>query len=137
MSSGSSINTGLKWLGALLVLALVGGLVWLLVTTIGPLMGMQSDTDKLLQTGVETAGQIVALSPTESLVNNQPVAKIKVTYVAAGTAQTAEFGQVIPMVYLPQIQPGQRVTLRVDKEDVHKVAVDLSQLASAPASAAR
>ena len=122
----------LKGGGIAVVVVLFLGMFYIGYKAIAPIAGLESATQKLLQEGIETPGQVVSIAATNQFVNNQPVADLKVSYSAAGQTQIAEFEQVVPMVYLPQIQPGKAVILRVDKTDPHKAVVDLLKLGSAP-----
>ncbi|MFD2837217.1 hypothetical protein ACFS3C_13520 [Azotobacter vinelandii] len=63
--------------------------------------------------GQAVEGRVVAIEPTDVLLDNQPVSRFTVTYAQEGGERRAVFEQRVPFTDLPRVQPGAAVPLRL------------------------
>ncbi|GAB3376510.1 hypothetical protein [Azotobacter armeniacus] len=131
-----SISDFIKVALVLAVVGVFGFLFWIGATAMAPLNAMNELNDRLLREGRLERGQVVSIRPTTTYVNDQPVAQLVVRYGVAGQAVRAEFSQVIPHVYLPRVQPGLDVPLRVDRQNPQQLVIDLPCLGAEAQAAA-
>ena len=82
---------------------------------------------KLLQSGIPARGTILRVWQTGTLVNNQPQIGLTLQidgHPMAGSYQT-ETKVVIPMIAIPQFQPGAVLPVKVDPTNPQKIALDI------------
>lgn len=81
--------------------------------------------DELRRTGIPTDAVITGIRDTGDRFNDQPQVELSVEVRPRGRAPYhAAVTMIISPVYLPQFQPGARVTVRVDPEDPQRLAVE-------------
>lgn len=81
---------------------------------------------QLLQQGTPGEATILGVQQTGMYVNNQPQAKLTLEVRVPGwEAYQAETKMIIPMVNIPQFQPGAVFPVKVDPNDRNKVVLDV------------
>ncbi|ACO78835.1 hypothetical protein AvCA_26590 [Azotobacter vinelandii CA] len=108
---------------ALFIVGLVVFGVW---TLIQPIMQLDDTYAELLENGQAVEGRVVAIEPTDVLLDNQPVSRFTVTYAQEGGERRAVFEQRVPFTDLPRVQPGAAVPLRLGADG--KTVIDLQRL---------
>jgi len=91
---------------------------------------------RLLQTGARAKAKILGISETGVTVNNRPQVRLALEITPEGSFQApyqAETKMLISMVQIPQFQPGTRLIVRYNPQNIGEVAIEGLDL-SAPAS---
>ncbi len=85
----------------------------------------------LLQTGTQAAGTIKSFQDTGALVNFNPQVNIELEVEADGQAPyTVQTSTAVPQTMLAQLQPGNRLALRVDPSNPQNIAIDWARFGS-------
>jgi hypothetical protein len=115
----------MKYMG--LVMAVPMALIFLFVfgavykKVLKPLM----ESDKLLDTGVQTPGKLVKIWETGTLINHRPVMGMTVEVCPKfGPPYQVDTKSVIGFLELSRLQPGASLVVRVDPKNKMKVAVE-------------
>lgn len=111
---------------ALLALFIVGLVVFGVWTLIQPIMQLDDTYTELLENGQAVEGRVVAIEPTNVLLDNQPVSRFTVAYAQEAGERRAVFEQRVPFTDLPRVQPGAAVPLRLGADG--KTVNDLQRL---------
>ena len=111
--------------GGLLSIALTVGIIFfvrrMINQTVGPNRG-------ILQNGIPAQAKIRGVRQTGVLVNNQPQIEFDLdVQPTGGAAYQAKAKAVIPMIHIPQFQPGMDIPVKVQPSDPMQVALDLYQ----------
>jgi len=120
-------------ISALTVLAICGGTIVTLVFTaaimflvIRLLRKMVGPDRSVLESGIPAKARIVGVRQTGMLVNNQPQIAFQLeVHPPTGTPYQVETKAVIPMVNIPQFQPGAEVPVKIHPADPSKVVLDI------------
>jgi len=116
----------------LVVLAICGSTVLTLAVTVGITLLVMRVVRKainpdpgILQNGIPAQATILNVQQTGVLVNHQPqVAFDLVVHPPGGAPYQARVKAIIPMVNIPQFQPGAQVSVKIHPTDPTKVAMD-------------
>ena len=116
-----------------IVLAICGGTVVTIVFTIGitwfaiRLVRKAVWPDRtVLEQGIPAQAKIVGVQQTGVLVNHQPQIVFELEVQPPGGAPyRAQAKAVVPMVHIPQLQPGAEVPVKIHPADPTKVVLDL------------
>jgi hypothetical protein len=110
----------LKWLCMLLAATLAG-------CALADRMSGVSDAKRLQQSGTPASARIVEIWDTGITVNDDPVIGLKVEVSREdGSIYTATIPKsLVSRVHIPQFQPGQTVSVRIDPQDPAVVALDV------------
>jgi hypothetical protein len=91
------------------------------------LQGLQqadADSQRLLATGTVATGIVKGIRDTGTMVNMHPQLELDLEVTIPGQpAYPVTTRQVVSPVNIPQIQPGNPVSLRVDPMDVNRVLI--------------
>lgn len=83
----------------------------------------------ILQKGIPAQARIVSVQQTGVMVNYQPQVAMQLEiYAPDGTTYQAQTRAVIPMVNIPQFQPGVEVPVKIHPTDATKVVLDTGGL---------
>jgi hypothetical protein len=83
-----------------------------------------ADSQRLMATGTVATGIVKGIRDTGTMVNMQPQIELDLEVTIPGqTAYPVTTRQVVSPVNIPQIQPGNPVSLRVDPMDVNRVLI--------------
>jgi hypothetical protein len=118
----------------LVVLAVCGGTVLSLALTIGitvfalRFIRKTVGTDRgVLQDGIAARAKIVGVRQTGVMLNNQPQIAFELeVQPPGGTPYRVQAKAVIPMINIPQFQPGAEVPVKIHPTDPTKVELDVS-----------
>jgi hypothetical protein len=89
--------------------------------TVGPDRG-------ILQNGISAQAKILGVQQTGTMVNNQPqIAFTLEVHPPGGEPYQAQTKAVIPMVNIPQLQPGTEVPVKIHPTDPTKVVMNIYQ----------
>lgn len=79
-----------------------------------------------LEQGISARAKIVGLRQTGVMVNYQPQVAFQLeVYPPGGAPYHAETRAVVPIVNIPQVQPGVEVPIKIHPTDPSKVVLDL------------
>ena len=117
------------------VLAICGGTVLSLALTIGitivaiRLIRRTVGPDRgILQNGIPAQAKIVSVRQTGVMLNNQPQILFDLeVQPPGGTPYRAQTKAIIPMVNIPQFQPGVEVPVKIHPSDPTQVVMDVYQ----------
>ncbi len=117
------------------VLAICGGTVLSLALTIGITVFALRFVRKtvgqnrgVIQDGIPAQAKIVGVRQTGVMLNNQPqIAFDLEVHPPGGSPYQAQAKAVIPMINIPQFQPGAEVPVKIHPSDPTQVALDIYQ----------
>jgi hypothetical protein len=117
----------------LVVLAICGITVVTLAVTVGITLLVTRSIRKtfgpdrgILERGIPARARIISARQTGVMVNYQPQVSFQLEVEPpSGTPYHAETKAVIPMVNIPQFQPGGEVSVKIHPTDPTKVVLDL------------
>jgi hypothetical protein len=117
------------------VLAICGGIVLSLALTIGITVFAIRFIRKtvgpnrgVLQDGIPAQARIVSVRQTGVMLNNQPQIAFELeVQPPGGTPYQAQAKAVIPMIHIPQFQPGAEVPVKIHPSDPTQVVMDIYQ----------
>jgi hypothetical protein len=108
--------------GALLVALALGPLSCAMVDRLSG----ESENRQIRQVGVPAEAQVVRIWDTGVKVNDDPVVGFELEVYREGTEPyRAETKALISILFIPQIQPGKRLPVKVDPNDPQRVALDI------------
>ena len=119
----------------MITLAICGGTVLSIALTVGVVMfarrminNMVGPNRGVLQSGIPAQARIVAVRQTGVMLNHQPQILFDLEVQPPGSAPyRAQAKAVIPMVNIPQFQPGAEVPVKIHPADPNQVALDIYQ----------
>jgi hypothetical protein len=84
-------------------------------------------TQELLMNGVPATATILQLQDGGMRVNDNPMVNVMVEVDSAqfGKYQAVVQGQLVPMIKLAQVQPGQMINVKINPSNPQHVALDL------------
>ena len=117
------------------VLAVFGGTVLAIALTIGVTLYARRLINKtvganhgVLQNGIPAQAKIVGVRQTDVMLNNQPQILFDLeVQPPGGTPYQAQAKAIIPMINIPQFQPGAEVPVKIHPADPAQVALDIYQ----------
>jgi hypothetical protein len=117
----------------LITLAVCAGIVFSIVLTVGVtffvirMIRKATGPDRgVLQNGIPAQAKIVSVQQTGVMVNYQPqIAFTLEVQPPNGAPYQAQTKAVIPMVNIPQLQPGTEVPVKIDPNNPTKVALNI------------
>jgi hypothetical protein len=117
------------------VLTICGGTVLSLALTIGiTVFAIRFVRNKvgpnrgILQDGIPAQARIVSVRQTGVMLNNQPQIAFELEVEPpGGTPYRAQAKAVIPMINIPQFQPGAEVPVKIHPSDPTQVVMDIYQ----------
>ncbi len=117
------------------VLAICGGTVLSLALTIGiTIVAMRfirktvGQNRGVIQDGIPAQAKIVGVRQTGVMLNNQPqIAFDLEVHPPGGMPYQAQAKAVIPMINIPQFQPGAEVPVKIHPSDPTQVVMDIYQ----------
>jgi hypothetical protein len=109
--------------GTLVTLVFTIGITWLAIRMIRKAMGPDKN---ILQNGIAAKAKIVAVQQTGVMVNYQPQVAFQLEVTPpGGVPYQVQTKAVIPMVNIPQFQPGTEVPVKIHPTDPTKVVLDV------------
>jgi hypothetical protein len=119
----------------LVVLAVCGGTVLSIALTVGVIIFARRLINKtvgpnrgVLQDGIPARAKIVGVRQTGVMLNNQPqIAFDLEVQPPGGTPYRAQAKAIIPMINIPQFQPGAEVPVKIHPSDPTQVVMDIYQ----------
>jgi hypothetical protein len=123
---GSTILIVILVCGSLLVTTVITiGITWLAIRIIRKAMGPNRS---ILQNGIAAKAQILSVQQTGVMVNYQPQIAFQLeVHPPGGEPYQAQAKAVIPMVNIPQFQPGTEVPVKIHPTDPTQVVLDVYQ----------
>jgi hypothetical protein len=123
---GSTILVVILVCGSLLVTTVITvGVTWLVIRLVRKMMGPNRS---ILQNGIPAKAQILSVQQTGVMVNYQPQVAFQLEVTPPGGAPyQAQAKAVIPMVNIPQLQPGTEVPVKIHPTDPTQVVLDIYQ----------
>ncbi|MFL7792071.1 MAG: hypothetical protein AB8I69_08030 [Anaerolineae bacterium] len=123
---GSTILIVILVCGSLLVTTgITIGITWLAIRLVRKAMGPDRS---ILQNGIAAKAQILSVQQTGVMVNYQPqIAFLLEVYPPGDAPYQVQTKAVIPMVNIPQFQPGTEVPVKIHPTDPTKVVLDVYQ----------
>jgi hypothetical protein len=119
----SALTIGAICIGTLVTLVITVGITFLAIKMIRKAVGPDRST---LESGIPAQARIVNVRQTGMFVNNQPqIAFTLEVHPPSGTPYQVETKAVIPMVNIPQFQPGAQVPVKIHPTDPSKVVLDV------------
>jgi len=113
----------------LVVLAICGGTLLTLVVTVFAIRMVRKAVGpdrSILESGIPAKAKIVSVRQTGMMVNDQPQVAFQLeVHPPSGTPYHAETKAIIPIVHIPQFQPGAEVPVNIHPTDSTKVVLDL------------
>lgn len=88
-----------------------------------------AEAQRLLREGSSSEAKVVQLQPTGTMINNQPVTIVTLEVQGASKYQVTT-QTIVNQLFIPQIQPGKIVPIKIDPQDRNNVILDTSQLGS-------
>lgn len=121
---GSTILIVILVCGSILVTTVITvGVTWLAIRFIRKAMGPNRS---ILQNGIAAKAQILSVQQTGVMVNYQPQVAFQLEVTPPGGAPyQAQTKAVIPMVNIPQFQPGTEVPVKIHPTDPTQVVLDV------------
>ena len=117
-------------LGVLLVIIVALGVAAILYKVFGSLNAYaraQADIKNLLETGEPAEAKILKMWDTGRRLNRNPKIGLRLEISPAGRASyEVEVEYLVALVKLPQVQTGSVVSVKIDRRDASKVALDLA-----------
>jgi hypothetical protein len=118
-----------------IVLAVCGGIVLSIALTIGITIFVRRLITKtvgpnrsVLQNGIPAKAKIMGVQQTGVMLNNQPQILFDLeVHPPRGMPYRAQTKAVIPMVNIPQLQPGIEVPVKIHPTDANQVVLDIYQ----------
>ena len=122
-------------LSVLMVIAICGGTLLSLAVTAGitifairMVRKMVGPDRSVLASGIPAMARIVNVRQTGMMVNNQPQIAFQLeVHPPSGSAYQVETKAVIPMINIPQFQPGAEIPVKIHPADPSKVVLDVYQ----------
>ena len=116
-----------------IIIAVCGGIVLTLALTIGITVfamrfvrKMVGPDRSVLQNGIPAKAKIMAVQQTGVMVNNQPQIVFDLEVDPPGAAHyRTQTKAVIPMVNIPQFQPGVELSVKIHPTDPSQVVLDI------------
>ena len=123
---GSTILIVILICGSILVTTVITvGVTWLAIRFIRKAMGPNRS---ILQNGIAAKAQILSVQQTGVMVNYQPQIAFQLeVHPPGGAPYQAQTKAVIPMVNIPQFQPGTEVPVKIHPTDPTQVVLDVYQ----------
>lgn len=113
---------------AIFVVIVIAGISVLIYQTVAPTLAIQRNQTRLQDEGRQAEATVESMAPTATLINDQPVARIWLRHGSGNGERRAEVVQIIPIMYVPLVQAGMRVPVRVDAADADNMIVDIARL---------
>ncbi len=111
--------------GAVLSIALTVGIIMFVRRFVSKTVGLNHD---VLQNGIPAQAKIVAVRQTGVMLNYQPQIAFDLDVQPPGGAlYRAQAKAIIPMVNIPQFQPGVEVLVKIHPTDPTQVVLDIYQ----------
>ena len=118
-------------MGSMFWIIMIGSLVFtavilvLVFRYVASLTGQTKAGRELLATGVDAQATILGLQQTGTFVNNNPAVVMTLQVQPVGQpAFQAQTSTILPLVAVPQFQPGNVVPVKYDPSDPSKVALN-------------
>ncbi len=119
----------------MVVLTVCGSIVFTIAMTIGIMIFARRLINKtvgpnrgVLQNGLPAQAKIVGVQQTGVMLNNQPQILFDLeVQPPGGTPYRAQTKAIIPMVNIPQFQPGVEVPVKIHPSDPTQVVMDVYQ----------
>ena len=112
-------------LGTVVTLVFTVGITWLAIVLVRKAMGPNKG---VLQNGIPAKAKIVGVQQTGVMLNHQPQIAFELEVQPPGmTPYRAQAKAVIPMVNIPQFQPGAQVPIKIHPADPTQVVLDIYQ----------
>ena len=109
--------------GILVTTVITVGITWLAIHFIRKAMGPNRS---ILQNGIAAKAKILSVQQTGVMVNYQPQIAFQLEVVPPGGAPyQAQAKAVIPLVNIPQFQPGTEVPVKIHPTDPTQVVLDV------------
>lgn len=109
--------------GTLVTLVFTVGITWLAIRMIRKAVGPDKS---ILQNGIAAKAKIVGVQQTGVMVNYQPQVAFQLEVTPpGGVAYQVQTKAVIPMVNIPQFQPGTEVPVKIHPTDPTRVVLDV------------
>jgi hypothetical protein len=109
--------------GTVVTIVFTVGITWLAIVLIRKAMGPNRG---ILQNGIPAKAKIVSVQQTGVMVNYQPQVAFQLEVTPPnGVPYQAQTKAVIPMVNIPQFQPGVEVPVKIHPTDPSKVVMDV------------
>jgi hypothetical protein len=123
---GSTILIVILVCGSILVTTVITiGITWLAIRLVRKAMGPNRS---ILQNGIAAKAQILSVQQTGVMVNYQPQIAFQLeVHPPGGVPYQAQAKAVIPMVNIPQFQPGTEVPVKIHPTDPTQVVLDVYQ----------
>ena len=117
------------------IVATCGGALLSIALTVGIIVFVRRFISKnvapdrgILQNGISAKAKIVSVRQTGMMVNNQPQIEFDLDVQQPGGAPyRAQAKAIIPLVHIPQFQPGVDVPVKIHPSDPMQVALDIYQ----------
>jgi hypothetical protein len=124
--AGSTVLVVVLICGSILVTTVITvGITWLAIRLIRKAMGPNRS---ILQNGIAAKARILSVQQTGVMVNYQPQVAFQLEVTPPGGAPyQAQAKAVIPMVNIPQFQPGIEVPVKIHPTDPTQVVLDVYQ----------
>lgn len=88
------------------------------------------ESARILNEGRSAKAKIMQLQPTGTMINNQPLSVVTLEVEDGASKYQVTSQMVIHQLFIPQIQPGKIVPVKIDLQDKNKVVIDMNQLSS-------
>ena len=109
--------------GIVVTAAFTIGITWLAIRLVRKAVGPDRS---ILQSGIPAQAKILSVQQTGVMVNYQPQVELQLEITPPGGAPyQARTKAVIPIVNIPQFQPGAQVPVKIHPTDPTKVVLDL------------
>jgi hypothetical protein len=109
--------------GIVVTTAITVGITWLAIYLIRKTMGPNRS---ILQNGIPAKARILSVQQTGVMVNYQPQIAFQLeVHPPGGVPYQAQAKAVIPMVNIPQLQPGTEVPVKIHPADPTQVVLDV------------
>jgi hypothetical protein len=109
--------------GIVVTAAFTIGITWLAIRLVRKAVGPDHS---ILQSGIPAQGKILSVQQTGVMVNYQPQVELQLEITPpGGVPYQARTKAVIPIVNIPQFQPGAQVPVKIHPTDPTKVVLDL------------
>jgi hypothetical protein len=122
--AGSTVLVVVLVCGSILVTTVITiGVTWLVIRLVRRAMG---PSRSILQNGIPAKAQILSVQQTGVMVNYQPQVAFQLEVTPpSGAPYQAQAKAVIPMVNIPQFQPGTEVPVKIHPTDPTRVVLDV------------
>ena len=122
--AGSTVLIVVLVCGGILVTTVITiGVTWLAIRLVRKAMGPDRS---ILQNGIAAKAQILSVQQTGVMVNYQPQIAFQLEVYPPGDAPyQVQTKAVIPLVNIPQFQPGTEVPVKIHPTDPTKVVLDM------------